>query len=60
MYGSRGYYTKQIKSDRRQILFDFTSMWNIKNKCKETHRQETQAVARREGVGRLGEKGEGD
>ena len=31
-----------------------------KTKCKKTHRQEKQAVARREWVGRLGKKGEGD
>ena len=30
MYGLGGYYAKQNKSDReRQILYDFTYMWNL-------------------------------
>ena len=33
MYGPRGYYAKWNKSDKeRQILYDFTSVWNLKNK----------------------------
>ena len=45
--GLGGYYAKWNKSDReRQILFDITNMWNLKNKTtlvnitkkKQTHR----------------------
>ena len=33
MDGLGGYYAKQNKSDReRQILYDITYMWNLKNK----------------------------
>ena len=33
MNGPWGYYAKWNKSDReRQILYDFTYMWNLKNK----------------------------
>ena len=36
MGGPRGYYAKWNKSDReRQILYDFTYMWNLK-KTKQT------------------------
>ena len=36
MDGPRGYYAKWNKSDReRQILYDFTYMWNLKNKTNE-------------------------
>ena len=32
MDGPKGYYAKWNKSDReRQILYDFTYMWNLKN-----------------------------
>ena len=32
MDGPRGYHTKWSKSDReRQILYDITYMWNLKN-----------------------------
>ena len=32
MDGSRGYYAKRNKSDReKQILYDFTYVWNLKN-----------------------------
>ena len=35
MDGPWGYYAKWNKSDEeRQILCDFTHMWNIKNKTK--------------------------
>ena len=31
----RGYYAKWNKSDReRQILYDFTSVWNLKDNMK--------------------------
>ena len=34
--GPRGYYAKWNKSDReRQIPYDFTCMWNLKNKTNE-------------------------
>ena len=33
MDGPRGYYAKQNKSNReRKIPYDFTYMWNLKNK----------------------------
>lgn len=33
---SRGYYAKWNKSDReRQISYDFTYMWNLKNKTND-------------------------
>ena len=33
MDGFRGHYTKWNKSDiEKQLPFDFTSMWNLKNK----------------------------
>ena len=59
MEGPRGYYDKLNKSDReRQILYDFTSMWNIKNKMNKHNKTETvidtdnkQVVARGESVG---------
>ena len=36
MDGLRGYYAKWNKSDKeRQILYDFTYMWNLKNKTNE-------------------------
>ena len=36
----RGYYSKWNKSDReRQILYDFTFMWKIKNETKEQTKQ---------------------
>ena len=36
MDGPRGYYAKWNKSDReRQMPYDFTSMWNLKNKINE-------------------------
>ena len=34
--GPKGYYAKWTKSDReRQILYDFTYMWNLKTKTNE-------------------------
>ena len=38
MDGPLGYYAKQNKSDReRQILYEFTHMWNLKkNKDEQT------------------------
>ena len=34
--GPRGYYAKWNKSDReRQISYDFTYMWGLKNKTNE-------------------------
>lgn len=36
MGGPRGYYAKWNESDReRQIPYDFTYMWNLKNKTNE-------------------------
>ena len=36
MNGPRGYYAKWNKSDwERQILYDFTYTWNLKNKINE-------------------------
>ena len=36
MDGPRGYYAKGNKLDReRQILYDFTYMWNLKNTTNE-------------------------
>ena len=40
MDGPRGYYTKWNKSDReRQILYDFTYMFSLKNGFKCTKKQ---------------------
>ena len=39
MDGIRGYYTKQNKSGReRQISYDFTHIWNLRNEIDE-HRE---------------------
>jgi len=36
MDGTRGYYAKQNKSVReRQIPYDFSHMWNLRNKTDE-------------------------
>ena len=36
MDGPRGYYAKWNKSDKeRQIPYDFTHMWNLKNKINK-------------------------
>ena len=62
MDGPRWYYVKGSKSDReRQIPYDFTYMWNIKNqnkwtnitKQKQTHRyrEQTGGCQRGGGVG---------
>ena len=43
MAGSRVYYAKQNKSERkRQIPYDFTHMWNLKNKTNEQTTKQTQ------------------
>ena len=45
MDGVREYYAKQSKSVRkRQILYDFTHMWNLRNKINyhEKKREENQ------------------
>ena len=63
MDGPRGHFEKWNKSNReRQILYDFTYMWNLKNKTnkteqKQTHRywEQTDDYQRGEG-GRLAEK----
>ena len=45
-----GYYTKWNKSDRkRQILYDFTYTWNIKNKWTETELKTQKTVGWRRG-----------
>ena len=61
MDGPRGYHAKWNKSDReRQILYDFTYMWNFKNKTNEQtlqnlnrvmHAENKQVVAREGGMG---------
>ena len=60
------YCAKWNKSDRkRQIPYDFTYMWNLKykiNKWDGNRLIDTEnklMVARREGVGGMGEKGAG-
>ena len=41
MDGTREYYAKQNKSFReRQIQYDFTHMWNIRNKTDAYRRKE--------------------
>ena len=41
MDGTRGYYAKQNKSVReRQIQYDFTYIWNLRNKIDEYRRKE--------------------
>ena len=60
MVGPRGYQTKWSQSDReRQILYDVTYMWNLKNntneytKQKQTHRLRKQTYGYQRGkVGR--------
>ena len=38
IFRSRGYYGKWNKSDKeRQILYDLTYMWNLKNENKQTN-----------------------
>ncbi len=40
MAGPLGHYAKWNKSDReRQILYDFTYMWNLKTKTNEQTKQ---------------------
>ena len=42
MDGPRGYYAKWSKSDtERQIPYDFTYMWNLKNKINKEKKTET-------------------
>ena len=42
MDGLGGNYAKWNKSDRgRQILYDSTYMWNLKNKTSEYNKKET-------------------
>ena len=47
MDGAREYHTKWSKSDReRQVLYDITYMWNLKNNSNEsTYRTETDSQA---------------
>ena len=54
----RGYYAKGNKSDReRQIVYDITYMWNLKNnlvnitKKKQTHRHREQTSGYQGGEG---------
>ena len=43
MDGLEEYYAKWNKSDReRQILYDTTYMWNLKNTASEYNKKETQ------------------
>jgi len=73
MDGSREYNAQQNKPVReRQILYDFTHMWNLRNKTNEQRKKETKqknrllnienklVTARREVGEGMGEKGEGD
>ena len=68
MDGTWGYYAKWNKSDRERQIYDFTHIWNIKNKIneqakpnkkqKQTHRSENRLVVTRgERVGRAGWNG---
>ena len=63
MDGSRGYYAKQNKTQRK-ISYDLTYMWNLKNKANrnkmktDSQIQRTRLVVAR--VGGVGEMGEGD
>ena len=69
MDGTRGHYAKWNKSDRgRQTPFDFTYMWNLKNKTKQMNKwnrnnlistEKILIVARWEGGRWMGQKGEG-
>ena len=52
MDGSRGYYAKWNKSGReRQIPYDFTYMWNLKNKINEQTKQKQTHTSREQTVG---------
>ena len=42
-----GHYAKQNKSDRkRQMLYDVTYMWNLKNKTSDYNKKETEQIYR--------------
>ena len=42
MYEPSGYYAKWNKSDRkRQVPYDFTYMWNLRNKTNKHNKTET-------------------
>ena len=59
MDGIWGYYAKSNKSDReRQTLYDFTYMWNLKNKTNIT-KQRKKWLPEGKGVGD-GKRGEGN
>ena len=48
----RGYYAKWNKSDReRQILYDFTYMWNLENKAERLRHREQTGGCQRWGMG---------
>ena len=62
---SRVYYAKRNKSDReRQIPYDLTYMWNLKNKTKENENTlldtHNKWVYPKGGVWDVGDIGEGD
>ena len=72
MDGPWGYHAKWYKSDgQRQILYDFTHMWNIKNKQKTkineqtkqkqtcTHEEQSSGyqLGKGRGEGEMGKKG---
>ena len=65
--GPWGYYSKWNMSDReRQIPYDFTYMWNLKNRTNEQTKQnrlidkENKLVVARGRGGVMGEVGEGE
>ena len=60
MDGPSWYFAKRNKSDRkRQILYSFTHMWNVRDKKRKTKQKQTHSDGG--GVtGRMTEKGEGD
>ena len=65
MDGLGGYHAKRSKSDReRQILYDMTYMWNLKNKLvnitkKQTYREQTSGYQRGEERGEGQDRGRG-
>ena len=47
--GPKRYYAKRSKSERqRQMLYDFTYFWNLKNKIDEQSKQKTNSGTQRD------------
>ena len=52
MNGPGGYYAKQSKSEReRQMAYDLTCMWNLKNRKRRRTRKKKAKFTDREEIG---------